>query len=77
MPVSRVTEYIITIILKDLHIDCDYVMIILFLPAAGIVLGVPTRLERNCSWCSNKAGNATLHQWLLEHAGKLNKPTLS
>ena len=38
MPVSLVTEYITTIILKELFIIIF--IIIFFLPAAGIVLGI-------------------------------------
>ena len=29
---------------------------------------------RNCSWYLNKAGNTLLLHWVLEHAGKTNKP---
>ena len=31
----------------------------------------------NCSWYSNKVGNAVLLHWIVEHAGKPNKPTFS
>ena len=67
MPVSLVTEYITTIILKDLYIYYYYYYYHFFFTSC-----------RNCSWCPNKAGNAILLHWVLEHSGKPNKPpTLS